>query len=263
MGRHVTASDCCLLLSIATHLWLCPFTKVEESFNMQAMHDILEHGSDLRAYDHNLFPGVVPRTFVGALLVSAAAFPFHEILRRLESAFPALDTLFLSQYICRCVLGLFAWMAYREFRKSIDAKFGTRAGAFFGALLSVQFHFPFYCSRSLPNTFALILTMVGYSLWLDGRASKALYVVASSMVIFRCDMVLLLGTMALQMLWLRQINFIPIVLSGIAVSLFALSITVVIDSYFWGRWLYPEGSVLFFNTVENKSSEWGTSPWHW
>jgi alpha-1,6-mannosyltransferase len=70
--------------SILLHLLVSPYTKVEESFNIQAIHDILVHGIPtsnadqfLTAnYDHVSFPGAVPRTFAGALLLTGLSRPF-------------------------------------------------------------------------------------------------------------------------------------------------------------------------------------------
>jgi alpha-1,6-mannosyltransferase len=74
---------------VLLHLWISPFTKVEESFNIQATHDILTHGVPAEnahlkfklQYDHMTFPGAVPRTFLGALVLSGIAQPIKDYFK--------------------------------------------------------------------------------------------------------------------------------------------------------------------------------------
>lgn len=75
--------------TILLHLAWAPYTKVEESFNIQAVHDILVHGIPTENvnhflaehYDHVSFPGSVPRTFSGALVLAGLSRPLVPFLR--------------------------------------------------------------------------------------------------------------------------------------------------------------------------------------
>jgi hypothetical protein len=74
---------------VLLHLCIAPYTKVEESFNIQAVHDILSYGIPTQnvvrrfkaQFDHMEFPGAVPRTFLGALMLSGVAKPFVYLFR--------------------------------------------------------------------------------------------------------------------------------------------------------------------------------------
>jgi hypothetical protein len=54
----------------------------------------------------------------------------------------------------RITLGLVNTLSLAHFRASVKLVFGTRASVFFSLLALSQFHFIFWCSRTLPNMFA-------------------------------------------------------------------------------------------------------------
>lgn len=159
-----------LAISFFQVIWN-PFTKVEESFNLQAIHDILHYGlspSSLDKYDHVVFTGPVPRTFVGALGAAALAKPvivagkalgvveskFHEQIIGWRPLLSLLDWT-LMPIAVRLVLATVNVAAIASFFFTCAGKvFGRRIASLGLFLTAVQFHLPFYAGRTLPNILA-------------------------------------------------------------------------------------------------------------
>lgn len=254
----VQTTEALLLVIILAHLVGAPFTKVEESFNMQAMHDMLFHRFNLSAYDHNEFPGVVPRTFSGAAAVAGASVPLA------AAAYKATGSKLLVQMLVRAVLGVGVWTSMVSLRRAVTRTLGKPTGDFLALLTAVQFHLPFYATRPLPNTLALALCNWAAGEWIKGQRPVAVvYMLAFTATVVRCDVLLLAAPVGLHMLLTRALSLPTAIIHGTVAVAGSLLLTVPLDSYLWRRRLWPEGEVFLFNAVAGRSTEWGTSPWHW
>ena len=156
------------------------------------------------------------------------------------------------QLAFRLVLGGAAVASLARLRAAIATALGPTVATSFMLLTVTQFHLPFYMSRPLPNTLALVITTAGLAEWVRGRSRRALALLAFAAAVFRCDVLMLGGLVSLHLLLTRQVSLVGGLAVGGTAALAGLALSVGVDSAFWGRWLWPEGEVLWFNTALNK-----------
>ncbi|XP_014371869.2 dol-P-Man:Man(7)GlcNAc(2)-PP-Dol alpha-1,6-mannosyltransferase [Papilio machaon] len=246
-----------LYIVASLHILLCPFTKVEESFNIQATHDILYHRFNLSQYDHNEFPGVVPRTFIGPVIISALSAPVVFILHLFGI------NKFWMQYVVRLTLALTVIASWSRFRDTLRKQFGNSFAWWFTLISVSQYHFMFYMSRPLPNIMVLPFVLLALEGWLSGKHKQFIISAGVSIVIFRSELAMLFGLFLIIDLFFKKIDFMKFIKIVVPTGIGLVALTVVVDSLFWGRLLWPEAEVFWYNTILNKSSDWGTSPFLW
>lgn len=274
--KSVLVLDLLLVTVVGFYLLLAPYTKVEESFNMQAIHDILNYGvfpsSVLQKYDHISFPGVVPRTFIGSASIAAVVKLIDYLYTVVSGSSLVTDTELGQlniQILVRAVLGLANILGLVAMRRSVDkivflerkAKVKGVTGFFFTLLLISQFHLIFYSTRTLPNFVALPLVTFGLSKIIRGDMTGLTWL-AFTGVVFRLEIGLFAGVIGLvSSLGFGQSSIFANGFLLVAGSLVGLALTISVDSYFWGRWLLPEFESFKFNIVNGQSVNWGVEPY--
>lgn len=248
----------CLLALVTWRTVSWPYTKVEESFTIQAVHDILSYGvspTALERFDHQVFPGAVPRSFVGPLALAAVAYPFLWLCRAVGAVQTSADV----QAIVRLCLGaanaaaaaFFAQASFasanddKNARGSVSSSPRTQLGFFF-AITATQFHFGFWVSRTIPNSIALpfvmmALALVCRNLDLNSKCAQrssrdiriALWLLTFSAVILRSEIAATIIPVGLYLLFTGRFGLLAAIKTGLAAATFSVAVTTFIDTYFW------------------------------
>ncbi|CAH8538764.1 unnamed protein product [Heterobilharzia americana] len=164
----------------------------------------------------------------------------------------------------RICLGVLTVISLTTFGQSVKKRFGNHVYLRFFLICCSQFHFAFYASRTLPNTFALILVL--YSLGQLIRRNETKFIVSAgiSILVFRSELVLLFGPCLLYGLSTGCVKIrLKLFKTIITTTVISVGSSLMIDSLFWGRLIWPELEVFYFNTILNKSGQWGMYPFHW
>ncbi|KAJ2637352.1 hypothetical protein GGF40_002411 [Coemansia sp. RSA 1286] len=245
---------------VAAYAVAAPYTKVEESFFVQAVHDALS-GRGIDSWDHLAFPGVVPRSFVGPLAIAALSWPTKLVCSGLA-----------LQVSARLVLGCAVAAANARLRSAVKTAFGQRAAWWFCAFCICQFHYfhyVFWTSRMLGNTLALVPLLVAQADWIlciaasdvlmrERHCRRMAAVLAFTCVVLRFETLVFAAPMLLDQLSALTRRTVWTVF---VVAVVSAALTTAVDSWMWqSAWMWPEARVFVFNIVQRRSSEWGTAP---
>ncbi|TID22510.1 hypothetical protein CANINC_003285 [Pichia inconspicua] len=288
--------DTILIVLSTWNVAIAPYTKVEESFNVQAVHDLITLGLDqIDQFDHIHFPGAVKRTCVSALILALPTILLKSSAKRwalgIAGVCVTINTIFptpLSKFststiqliltetklyhllLCRVILALLSCGSIIYLRRSVERSCSKRTktiGIWLSLFLYPMPHYLFYSSRFLPNFLCLPLVNIAIAHFISGDVTRSIALFTLIGVIFRFEILVFTailcflsttGILGRQKLLSLKSAVVAIAISGI----FSLFLTGRLDSYFWDTLSFPEIESFFFNVVDGNSSQWGVEPLH-
>ncbi|ORY32271.1 Alg9-like mannosyltransferase family-domain-containing protein [Naematelia encephala] len=269
------------------HVFLAPYTKVEESFTLHAVHDVLKYGlraEHLHLWDHVEFPGAVPRSFIPAIVLGILSYPFAAI----GVATGIIRTTIHVQILVRLVLASIHSIALNHLSRTLRSRYPASVRRWWLIFTLTQFHTMYYAGRTIPNFLAYPFVVLFISLVLRANSKSApskvsnkrrfyaIGILTAVASIVRLEIALFLLPNVLALVFLKRI---PLHVALIFGALGGLGAVYMTNDYKYTQWrptlghpsfpfkspyqlVWPELSGLWYNIVQGKSADWGTSPRH-
>lgn len=254
-------------LVTSLHVFISPYTKVEETPALHAVHDILAHGissNALQHYDHIVYPGPVARSMIPNLLLAAFTYPLSLVMG-VRQGLPL-------QVLIRLVQTVFFSAGLAHLSSSISRYYRSQlTSRLFLILSTTQFHIPYYAGRTLPNFMALPFALFGISLIIrpskhSSKPRLGLTIISLTGTIARMEIAPISLALALTLIWQRRLSVFQALSGGVYGGIIGIAMTSIIDvkflspnSYACDWW--PELSSALFNIMHGKSKDWGVMPW--
>ena len=112
--------DLCFFLSFVSVIFICPYTRSDENYIMQAVHDMVVHKYDIDQYDHLRYPEEVKKTGLGALGLGFMIFPYFYLMTALGFSIE------VGMYLTRIALGIMNFASIFTLRKSVRKVYGKK-----------------------------------------------------------------------------------------------------------------------------------------
>ncbi|RXK35039.1 hypothetical protein M231_07692 [Tremella mesenterica] len=276
-----------LIITINQVVWI-PYTKVEESFEIHAVHDFLAYGlrpGSLHKWDHLSFPGAVPRSFLPPVLLGILTWPICSLLVNVG----IIRTKLGVQILIRSVLAFLFSATFTHLQQTVRARYGSLTRRFFVLFVLGAFHLPFYAGRTLPNFLALPFVMSSVSLILRStlscpelvkqrRLSAAIALLTGLATVIRLELAIFVLPLTLTLVVTRRLSLMAALRAGILGGFGSLALSAPLDYYLWRQvlphptlptftstWqiIWPEASSMAYNVLEGGAAEWGIMSRHY
>jgi len=163
-------------------------------------------------------------------------------------------------YAIRVILGIFCAYCETYFYQAVCHRFGRIVGRY--TLLFTFFSSGMYFSSVayVPSSYAMYTVLLSFAAWFYGHHGKSIVYAALGVILSTWPYIAVIF-LPLSFDALHHRGLFKIILWGLKLILYVLVPMVLIDSFFYGKWVFTIYNIVHYNVFRANSILYGVEDW--